>query len=358
MATAFDRWEKDPFFYAAEEVQESTDRMESAYRRWMHEKGVVVASGGEWDAFVVELRREVHTALGTAKWQLEELEKAVRYSDHALAAGEATVSRHSDFVAAIRSKISMVEKALKESSLEVGASGLAWVRLDEGERDELALFLSGSRAEGENVLATPSAGVHDAGNRKHDEVSVCSKKSCHANELLSPEMTEEKTKGHRRVASACADLGVWKISVCTEESSPKLSDEQPNLPPPRILSLSELRTVESASKPKWYRNGFRKWKAVSHEDMEESIPLQNHQLSRGMHACYEKSKSCLSDFTDDYSDKQLYGWLGAFQRQIQRSQYQLQYGRPIQMIIWSAVTLMLIGAGFCCMHQTTSRAVG
>lgn len=26
MATAFDRWEKDPFFYAAEEVQESTDR--------------------------------------------------------------------------------------------------------------------------------------------------------------------------------------------------------------------------------------------------------------------------------------------------------------------------------------------
>lgn len=40
------------------------------YRRWMHEKGVAMASGGEWDAFVVELRREVHTALGTAKWQV------------------------------------------------------------------------------------------------------------------------------------------------------------------------------------------------------------------------------------------------------------------------------------------------
>lgn len=27
MATSFDRWEKDPFFAAAEEVQESSDRL-------------------------------------------------------------------------------------------------------------------------------------------------------------------------------------------------------------------------------------------------------------------------------------------------------------------------------------------
>ncbi|KAI0525100.1 hypothetical protein KFK09_004491 [Dendrobium nobile] len=356
MATAFDRWEKDPFFYAAEEVQESTDRMESAYRRWMHEKGVAVASGGNCGDFVVELRREVHTALGTAKWQLEELEKAVRYSDHALAAGEATVTRHGDFVAAIRSNISMVEKALKESNLEEeGESGLAWVQLDEGERDELALFLSGSRAEVEKVLPSPAVGVHEAGNRMNEEASVC--KPFHNNELPSLEMMEDKLKGHRRAASACADLGVWKISVSTEESPRKLSDKQANLPPPRILSLSELKTVESAPKPKWYRNGFRKWKAVSHEDMEQSIPLQNHQLTRGMNACYEKSKSCLGDFTDDSTNKQLYGWFGAFQRQIQRSQYQIQYGRPIQMIIWTAVTVMLIGAGFCCMHHQTSRTV-
>ncbi|XP_020576716.1 uncharacterized protein LOC110022226 [Phalaenopsis equestris] len=344
MATAFDRWEKDPFFYAAEEVQESTDRMESAYRRWMQGRRGGMDSGGEWDAFVVELRREVHTALGTAKWQLEELEKAVRYSDHALAAGEATVTRHSDFVAAIRSKISMVEKALKESSLEKEEeSGLAWVRLDEGERDELALFLSGSRAQVEKVLVTPSAGAREAVSRMTEEASVCSKKSCHANLLRSAELMEDSLKGHRRVASACADLGVWTISVSAEESPLKLSDTQPNLPPPRILSLSELGTEESAAKPKWYRNGFRKWKAVSYEDMEESIPLQNHQISRGMNACYEKSKSCLCEFTDDSSHKQLCGWLGAFQRQIQRSQYQIQYGRPIQMIIWTAVTLMLIG---------------
>jgi len=32
MATSFDRWEKDPFFNAAEEVQESSDRYLSFFQ--------------------------------------------------------------------------------------------------------------------------------------------------------------------------------------------------------------------------------------------------------------------------------------------------------------------------------------
>lgn len=102
MATSFDRWEKDPFFLAAEEVQESADRyarrryarglgffffvpvlmdlavvfscsrlrrMESVYKIWVQERsGGDSALGGEVGA--VELRRELHTALGTAKWQV------------------------------------------------------------------------------------------------------------------------------------------------------------------------------------------------------------------------------------------------------------------------------------------------
>jgi hypothetical protein len=31
MATSFDRWEKDPFFPAAEEVQESADRCAASF---------------------------------------------------------------------------------------------------------------------------------------------------------------------------------------------------------------------------------------------------------------------------------------------------------------------------------------
>jgi hypothetical protein len=104
MATSFDRWEKDPFFLAAEEVQESADRyalyrfifvlidlrsvpvpvlmdlvfvgahsrrMESVYKIWVQERSgdPEAALGGEVSA--VELRRELHTALGTAKWQVK-----------------------------------------------------------------------------------------------------------------------------------------------------------------------------------------------------------------------------------------------------------------------------------------------
>lgn len=79
MATSFDRWEKDPFFPAAEEVQESADRMESVYRRWLQERkevggGAVETAaerdGGGWGRAAGDLRRELHTALGTAKWQV------------------------------------------------------------------------------------------------------------------------------------------------------------------------------------------------------------------------------------------------------------------------------------------------
>ncbi|KAF0895448.1 hypothetical protein E2562_012455 [Oryza meyeriana var. granulata] len=52
MAKSFDCWGKDPFFPAAEEVQESTARMESVYRRWLQEGKVgacvKAAAGGGW----------------------------------------------------------------------------------------------------------------------------------------------------------------------------------------------------------------------------------------------------------------------------------------------------------------------
>ncbi|PKA49778.1 Syntaxin-61 [Apostasia shenzhenica] len=343
MATVFDRWVKDPFFYAAEEVQESTDRMESVYRRWMHEKQVVSNPAcTDGDAATAELRRELHTALGTAKWQLDELERAVRSSDQALFAGEATITRHSDFVTAISERILMVELALKESNLrEDEKSYFTWVKLNEGEREELALFLSSPVDKVEKALPSPSSGQQNSANRMNGEASVSSKDPCEPKGLNILDM-EENAKGHRRTASASPDLGAWTISVSNKSSPPRLSDDRPNLPPPRILSLSELRTAESASKPKWYRNGFRKWKVLSQEKLEESIPLQNHQLSQEMNACYERSKSYLSDCTDDSYNKQLHGWLGALQRQIQRSQYQIQYGRPIQLIVWTIVTILLI----------------
>lgn len=104
MATSFDRWEKDPFFSAAEEVQESADRygiiegfvvpflllvilfwtlddsnvvvaspfcrLESIYWQWIQERKQASKLRGRREFASAELHRELRTALGTAKWQV------------------------------------------------------------------------------------------------------------------------------------------------------------------------------------------------------------------------------------------------------------------------------------------------
>lgn len=307
MGTSFERWEKDPFFPTAEAVQESADRMESVYRLWIQER----RDGLKPDD---ELRRELHTVLGTAKWQLEELERAVTSNDNTSSAGEGTRVRHSQFVAAIEERIAVVESSLRGSNIAEGEPAMTWVRLDEGERDELALFLSGSKVSSASEFEEAS--------------SSCSRFSGHSR--LS---SSSKTKG----SCASADTGVLKILVTSEESV----DERPNRAP-QVLSFPGLTSaVESATNMRWYRNGFRKWRSGYQHDAAELIPLHNHQLSRDIDACYDRSKSCLSNCDDSY-EKQLNGWTGTIHRQLQRSQYQIQYGRPVQMIVWAIFTIILI----------------
>ncbi|XP_039117010.1 uncharacterized protein LOC120252879 [Dioscorea cayenensis subsp. rotundata] len=329
MSTCFDLWEKDPFFSAAEEVQESTDRMESVYRQWIHEVKHASDPNVSSPSCSAEVRRELRTTLGTAKWQLEEFEKAVTSYDEACSAGKETRTRHSQFIVAIGSRISMVENALKEASFE-GNSTMSWVRLDEGERDELALFLSCPSVEQEKAQSAPQVSkvvIKDSPlllGMTAEGIPDLSKK-------------EGRVHGHRRTASASADIEAWKISVTRTE------DERPSRPPPKIPSFSCLNKVaESTLKMKWPKNGFRKWKGGDQLQPEESIPLRNHQLSRGLDACYERTKSYLSDCTEDTYDKQLYGWVGSLHRQLQRSQYQIQYGRPMQMVFWAVLVVLLI----------------
>lgn len=137
VANSFDLWRKDAFFSAAEEVQESADIMESAYRAWLRENRERSTPDE-----LYELSRELQTALGTAKWQLEEFDKAVRQSYRH--GDDTTTTRHRQFISAIESQISQVEAALRESYSEEGRQPLRWVNLDEEERDDLAAFLSGT----------------------------------------------------------------------------------------------------------------------------------------------------------------------------------------------------------------------
>ncbi|KAL1210560.1 hypothetical protein V5N11_006882 [Cardamine amara subsp. amara] len=138
VANSFDLWQKDVFFSAAEEVQESADIMESAYRLWIKEK----REG--------QLCQELQAALSTAKWQLEEFERAVRLS-HGNCRDDTTLTRHKQFVSAIENQIYRVQSALQEALSENGKQPLRLVDLNKEERDDLAMFLSGSSQTSESL---------------------------------------------------------------------------------------------------------------------------------------------------------------------------------------------------------------
>ena len=73
--------------------------------------------------------------------QLEEFERAVQ-SSYSGSSSEDARDRHREFILAIENQISKIEKSLQESALLEGKTSMPWVRLDEGECNELDFFLS------------------------------------------------------------------------------------------------------------------------------------------------------------------------------------------------------------------------
>ncbi|KAK4277423.1 hypothetical protein QN277_015425 [Acacia crassicarpa] len=327
MASSFDRWEKDPFFTAAEEVQESADRMESTYRTWTHAKNDASSS---WDS--EELRRDLQTSLGTAKWQLEEFERAVNTSYGKISSDEAR-NRHHDFIAAIQENVRKVEKSLQESTVSDGKAPLPWLRLNEGERNELALFLSGTPKK--------SKGRDNECKQLSDKDSGSISKNPLSSEWKPSETKEQSSHGHRRIASASADFSSWKIAV-SDDVQPYSSSNGSSGLVHKVPSFSGFfNSMESVPEIKWPKNAFRKLKALDNNQGADGALLPSSELNRGISVCYERSKSYL-DSDDKCYDKQLYGWYGAIQRQLQRSQYLMQYSRPVLIVFWMVLSLSLI----------------
>ncbi|KAM3289632.1 hypothetical protein P3S67_017921 [Capsicum chacoense] len=335
MGSYFDRWEKDPFFSAAEEVQESVDRMESTYRTWIH---ALKDTSGRWNSD--EICRDLRTTLGTAKWQLEEFDRAVSSSYNNASTDDAK-ERHGEFVIAIDNQINKVEKSLNESSF---SQSNQWVRLDERELDELAVFLSGPSA---------SSSFSDKSSVKVDEIEQkaalweedCkqqmpeySKSSSNLVDGSQVETKDEKYPGHRKTASACGDIGAWKITVADD-----IYGKQPVPSPRKIPSIQGLLNfMESSMKLKLSKNGYRKLRFNPDDHQEANCTLpQSQPLTKGINTCCERSKNCL-DCCDESYQKQLNGWYGAVQRQLQRSQNYMKYNRPVRMGSSVALLLFLI----------------
>lgn len=207
--------------------------------------------------------------------QLEEFARAVR-SSYARSSSEDARDRHHEFIVAMEDQISKIENALRESALSEGKTSLPWVRLDEGECNELASFLSGPPASEEKVPAK-SRDIENLQVTDRESAPDCSKNSCGSAERAR----EEKSHGHRRTASASADIGSWKIAVYDDSHLPCSSNMMIQQPVRKVPSFSGfISSLESASKLKWSKNGFRKWKAVDrHEDADAAL-LRSSQLTR------------------------------------------------------------------------------
>ncbi|KAF3325801.1 Syntaxin-61 [Carex littledalei] len=137
VVSSFDQWEKDVFFSAAEEVQESADVMESLYRTW-HQNG----TSGICSDDLEELQRELRAALGTAKWQLEQFQQAIAASHENYPSEENTISRRKQFISAIKNQIKRVETSVTSNLAKEGKPTFTWVKLEEGDRDDFVSFLS------------------------------------------------------------------------------------------------------------------------------------------------------------------------------------------------------------------------
>ncbi|KAJ7529298.1 hypothetical protein O6H91_15G042900 [Diphasiastrum complanatum] len=148
MASNLARWQMDPFFSAAEEVQNSADRMESAYRTWKHMKTLVGANPRDSAALsAVNARRsELLTTLDTVKWQLEEFERAVELAtltEQVYLEGKAP-SRHRQFVRAIQSQLLSVMSELGDM-ISNHVSKSVGKNIQGEDADDLTNFLLGSR---------------------------------------------------------------------------------------------------------------------------------------------------------------------------------------------------------------------
>ncbi|KAI5059215.1 hypothetical protein GOP47_0025534 [Adiantum capillus-veneris] len=405
MTRNFHRWEVDPFFSAAEEVQDSADRLESVYRTWMHAKSVAD------DIALIEFhRRELSTALGTAKWQLEEFERAVSCItvDDCDQAGDDAPSRHKQFVDALQNQISTIEIALSISEACKDLKPHQGLRLEEKEKDDLELFLCGTRSSKEvsstafklgradevarcsglplehknGVLSRistsavdsdvdsgvpnsdvcpwtqdtgssdkPLPDLHEAGSvsgRRIDEISK--PVSDPTPEYFYNDRGEhygERVNGHHRSVSVGSGLNAWKSGSMTDGRGNRRRLISVQIPSNRLNFWAIFSKVRHARK---FKSGLKRWKDgdTNPRDSEMLSLLQGIQdIEQGNQtSCFGAKPDCLSRsaFGDlPNGDKKHHRTLGEGLQIWPRTQYSLPSSRLVQIASAILVALGLVG---------------
>lgn len=341
--SSFDQWKKDVFFSAAEEVQESADTMESVYRMWIRER-----NDGLESEISDELMRELHTCLGTAKWQLEEFERAVGLNHENYPQEENKITRHRAFVAAIRNQICCIEKTMNDSLLAEGKQPLRWVQLDEDERDEFETFLSSAPSpkplpefKDKFVDRESVGGFKEIVTINKDAkyvVEVAAKKSSTNNDVKM--VQEENSNVQRRTG----DSPEWKIVIADEEDmQKKLAAARPETRNRSSSLCGFLRGVESTARLKWFRNSLWKAKREEHTQSRQGffsyLGLKGiNPFAQGFNGPSERGK----EDAKGTNTQQITGRFGGLQRNLHGSQSNVQFGRSLRITLLLVLTIFLI----------------
>lgn len=333
--SSFDQWKKDVFFSAAEEVQESADTMESVYRTWARER-----TDGFESEMSDELRRELHTRLGTAKWQLEEFERAVSSSYENYPSEENTINRHREFIAALRNQICCTEKAMNDSLLAEGRQPLRWVQLDDNEREEFETFLSS---------APSSKTFPESKDRYVDRKS--------ARGFKETVTINNDAKYVVEVVASPPDVDAWKIVIADEEDVQKRLVETTPQTHSRLSSLNGFfRSVESSTaRLNWFRSSFQKAKREEHIQSRQGFAQVVHSSpcarsrvgldESGINGSSERGRTGFSSSKEDSRStdmQQTVGRFGGFQRNPQGLQSKVQFGRSLRFTSLPLLTIFLI----------------
>ncbi|KAK4852885.1 hypothetical protein QYF36_000749 [Acer negundo] len=322
VANSFDLWKKDPFFSAAEEVQESADIMESSYRLWVRERreGLELAA-------LDELSRELQTALGTAKWQLEEFERAVMAS-HGHRCNDNTMARHRQFISAIENQISHVEATLREAFSEEGKKPLRWINLDEEERDDLAMFLSGT---------SPTSFVKDECIKVRQFITNSHLENNHENRDARLDLNATCTRKNLDELKGYKDAISINNSECVIELEEQSSETRDD-----IICIADRPT---SARRIWSSPNFDSLKIVIANGDEEGNNLmacvESTPKQKGFKPIFWKQKS--ADTQAKGADNFFNQVFGGFQRRRQNPMH-LQFNCSVQFMLALMIMMLLLGA--------------
>ncbi|KAK9149907.1 hypothetical protein Scep_008664 [Stephania cephalantha] len=344
VANSFDLWQKDSFFSAAEEVQDSADIMESVYRTWIRERREEGVEGED----LVELRRELQTVLATAKWQLEEFERAVRLS-HGCRPEDATATRHYQFVAAIEDQINRVQVALGESVSHQGNHPLPCLQLDDEERHDLAAFLSSQLPPKDPSFHRPSASNTSSSSSSSSSSSMATsrigRKHVYIDLLDSSYKTDSPSPAPAPAPAPDHSNKFKDLVTLTKDSNNYVVELQPEDCPITLEDTNYQTERLNGQRRTWNTPNFATWKIViADQDKNNNAldpSLDSTPKGKGFKTVFWKLKAGEHLHLKGLTVNKATQLVGQLPRQLQSLQH-MQFSRSLRIVLFIMLTIFLI----------------